>query len=102
MPRVGKNDKLYDTLVLLKRHLRSCRQCQQARKAIAPDEMCGTGLMMTLKAADEYDSVIKLRIAAHSSVTGHVYACPDLSKHGKSYAVTAPALHVVAIQDTLS
>jgi len=56
-------------------------------------------VLMVLKAADGYDSVIKLRIKAHENKDGHVFACPDLSKHGKPYAITAPALHVVAVQD---
>lgn len=101
MPRLGKDQKLYDTLVDLKRHLRSCAKCQAARKAVAPNMMCDLGRLLTLKAADGYDSVIKLRIQAHADVHSHVFACPDLSKHGKAYALTAPALHVVAVQDNL-
>lgn len=98
LPR-GKDQKLYDALVDLKKHLRSCKDCQAARKAVAPELMCRLGILLVLKAADGYDSVIKLRIAAHKNPDSHVFACPDLSKHGKAYSLTAPALHVSAIQD---
>jgi hypothetical protein len=102
MARRSKDDKLYDTLVALKRHLRSCSLCDQARKALAPDFMCRTGMMLVLVAAEGYDSIIKLRIQAHADPSGHVFACPDLAKHGKAYSITTPALHVTAIQDMLS
>lgn len=102
MPRTGRDQKLYDTLTDLKRHLRTCRDCMAARKAVDPYMMCRLGVLLVLKAADGYDSVIKLRIAAHANKDGHVFACPDLAKHGKPYAITAPALHVSAIQDQLS
>lgn len=99
MPRTGKDQRLYDTLTDLKRHLRTCKDCMAARKAVDPYMMCRVGILLVLKAADGYDSVIKLRIAAHSDRNGHVFACPDLAKHGKPYAITAPALHVTAVQD---
>lgn len=99
MYRRSKDQKLYDTLVDLKRHLRSCSKCQAARKAMFPHAMCDTGMLLTLKAADGYDDIIRLRIAAHKHDGGHVFACPDLSAHGKSFALTAPALHVTAVQD---
>lgn len=99
MPRTGRDQKLYDTLLNLKRHLRTCSDCKAARKAVDPYMMCRSGILLTLQAADQYDSVIKLRIAAHSNRDNHVFACPDLSKHGKPYSLTAPALHVTAVQD---
>lgn len=99
MNRRSKDQKLYDALVDLKRHLRSCKQCQSARKAVAPDEMCKLGMLYVLRAADGYDDVIKLRIQAHKNKDNHVFACPNLSLHGKAYALTAPALHVTAVQD---
>lgn len=63
--------------------------------------MCEQGLNMTLTAAMGYDGIIRLRVAAHNHDAGHVFACPDLSKHGKVYSLTAPALHVSGIQDSL-
>lgn len=101
MSAPNKDQKLYDTLVDLKRHLRSCKACQAARKAMSPHDMCGAGLLLTLRAAMGYDDVIRLRIAAHSDKAGHVFACPDLMKHGRAYAITAPALHVTAMQDAM-
>lgn len=99
MNRVSKDQKLYDTLLDLKRHLRTCRDCQAAITSVDPYMMCRAGMLMTLKAANGYDDVIKLRVKAHNNPGGHVFACPDLSKHGKPYALTAPALHVTAVQD---
>lgn len=99
MPRTGKDQVLYDCLIELKKHLRSCRECQAARKASSPRLMCEYGMLLVLKAANGYDSVVKLRIAAHNNPSRHVFACPDLSKHDKAYAITAPALHVTAVQD---
>jgi len=99
MPARSKDQRLYDDLLNLKRHLRTCKDCMAALKTVDPYMMCRAGLLMTLRAAQGYDSVIRLRVAAHSHGNGHVFACPDLSKHGKPYSITAPALHVTAIQD---
>lgn len=101
MPHVNRDKKLYDILVELKRHMRSCKDCQAARKSVDPYMMCRAGMLLTLNAAVGYDSVIRLRVAAHSNPHGHIFACPDLSKHGQPYAITAPALIVTAVQDGL-
>lgn len=101
MRHYDANTRLYDTLVTLKRHLRSCRYCGAALKANDPMAMCGAGMLLTLDAAKGYDSVVRLRIKAHSDPAGTVFACPDLSKHGKVYALTAPALLVTGVQDTI-
>jgi hypothetical protein len=101
MARLSAQTKLYDTLVNLKRHLNSCHYCIPARKSRSPYDMCAQGLNMTLDAAMGYDDIIKLRIAAHNHPAGHIFACPDLSKHGKVYSLTTPALHVTGIQDSL-
>lgn len=101
MTASNRDERLYDTLLVLKRHLRTCKDCMAAIKATDPYMMCRQGMMQTLKAALGYDDVIRLRVKAHNNSGGHVFACPDLTKHGKSYALTAPALHVTAVQDTL-
>jgi hypothetical protein len=99
MTRANKDAKLYDALLDLKRHLRTCQDCRTSIKMSDPYMMCNAGILLTLKAAAGYDDVIRLRIKAHTRPGGHVFACPDLIKHGKAYSLTAPALHVTAVQD---
>ena len=99
--RANRDDHLYGDLVDLKRHLRTCRKCLSARKAMCPHDMCVVGMNMVLTAADKFDVIIKLRVKAHNYSGYTVFACPDLSKHGKSYALTAAPLMVTGIQDSL-
>lgn len=103
MPRYTHNQdaKLYQDLGTLKRHLNSCKQCTTARKAADPHAMCDLGLTLTLRGADRFDQIVRLRVAAHNGPDHTVFACPDLSKHGKSYAMVAEPLHVEAIQSGL-
>jgi hypothetical protein len=99
--RRNRDDKLYDAMMWLKRHMDSCPMCMSARKGKTPRDMCDRGAMMALDAAMLYSDVMRLRIKAHSRPGDFVFACPDLAKHGKSYAVTAKPLMVNAIQDRL-
>jgi hypothetical protein len=97
----GRDDKLYQDLAMLKRHLNYCKQCKAARKAADPHAMCGLGATLVLKSAERFDQIIRLRVAAHNGPDHTVFACPDLSKHGKSYAVTAEPLVVTGVQGGL-
>ena len=99
--RISTADRLYDYLVSLKGHLSACQKCKTARLDNAPRNMCSGGLMMTLRAAEWYDSVAKLKRKAHADPAGHVYACPDLRKHGRAYALTVEPLRVTGIQEKL-
>lgn len=100
--RPADSDKhLFDAMIELKRHLRSCKVCIAARKAADEYGMCRSGLRLTLQAADRYDLLISLRIKAFASKQDTVFACPDTSKHGNSYSLTALPLHVTGIQDRL-
>lgn len=102
MPKSSNKDqRLRDALGTLKRHLDSCSQCKSARKTFAPHDMCRDGLMFTLYAASQYGDTVKLRIAALNNPGNYVFACPDLSKHGQGYALTAEPLQVTNIQGTL-
>ncbi len=93
--------RLFDAMIQLKRHLRSCRDCSVARKAADPYRMCRLGMTLTLSAADRYDLLISLRTKAFKDKQGTVFACPDTSKHGTAYALTALPLHVTGIQERL-
>lgn len=99
---VANSDKAcFDAMIELKRHLRSCKPCHAARKAASEQLMCRTGMRLTLKAADRYDLLISLRTQAFKSRQDTVFACPDTSRHGQAYALTALPLHVTSIQDRL-
>ncbi len=101
MTAVNNDKHLFDAMIELKRHLRSCFQCSIARKSADPYMMCRAGLILTLAAADRYDLLISLRKKAFASKQGTVFACPDTSKHGSSYSLTAIPLHVVGVQEGL-
>src|SRR5260221_464732 len=93
--RANSDQHLFDAMIQLKRHLRSCGKCSVARKAADPYLMCRTGLSLTLRAADRYDLLISLRVKAHASKQGTVFACPDTSAHGQ--ANTVPCLLACAL-----
>lgn len=93
--------RVYSALAELTRHMRSCNGCFRARKDGDPESMCSQGMIMTLRAADDFANIIRLRIAAHTNHPDAIFACPDLVLHGQSYALTATPYHVVAIQEAL-
>ena len=97
----NQDRSLFDAMIELKRHLRSCTPCHSARKAADEYGMCRTGMRLTLRAADRYDLLISLRQKAFASKQDTVFACPDTSKHGQAYALTALPLHVIGVQDRL-
>lgn len=101
MTKASQDRRLYDKLIELKRHLRSCDRCLPAKKARAPKLMCAQGMQLTLDAAMGYDDVIRLRVAAANRSDGLIFACPDPKSHGISYALTAPAYVASGIQDAL-
>src|SRR5258708_19366737 len=96
--RANSDQHLFDAMIQLKRHLRSCGKCSVARKAADPYLMCRAGLSLTLRAADRYDLLISLRVKAHASKQGTVFACPDPSAHGSPYALTARPFFVTRLQ----
>lgn len=96
-----RDDRLFGKLTALRRHLVKCVPCSDARKALNIDGMCHDGKQLTLSAADEFDHIIELRRKVHENGDSVIYACPDLSAHGKSYALTARPYSAVAVQDGL-
>lgn len=101
MSLVNQDSALFDAMITLKRHLRSCKHCISARKVNDPYMLCRDGILLTLRAADKYDLLISLRTRAFASKQDTVFACPDTGKHGKSYSLTALPLHVTGVQDRL-
>lgn len=96
-----RKSETVDALARLHKHLKECKKCQVAIKANEAYEICVTGLNLTLTAAKWYGELYRMRVHAHNKPDGCVYACPDIGAHGMAYALTAPALIVNGIQDTL-
>lgn len=96
--QVNSDNKLYDVLLELKRHMMSCRECGMSRKVDDPYLMCRQGIFLVLRAAHYSDVVAKLRIEARRDGTPTVYPCPKLSAHGKTYEQTAMPMVAVAYQ----
>lgn len=101
MPPDWKDDKLNSYFIKLRRHLLKCLICKGARQSLTPDHMCREGRQLTLSAADEFDFLIDLKSRALKHDGGLIYACPDVSKHGKSYALTAELFSVVGVRESL-
>lgn len=97
--RSNKDDRLYNSIVNLRKHLASCYNCRGAIKGKTANDMCQTGISMTLDCAIHFDHLISLRIAAHNHPGRVIFACPDLTKHGSSYALTALPMLAVGAQD---
>lgn len=97
----NSDNRLADLLLELKRHLRACRKCQGAMKTRDRNLLCDHTIGLILTAAWQYDHVIPRRIAAKRKGDPHVFACPDLSAHGKASLLTAEPLLVTGIEGTL-
>lgn len=103
MAKMGPNtdNRVADLLLELKRHLRACRDCTAAMKVRDRYGLCNhtTGLILSI--AIRYDQVIPGRIKAKRSGDPHVFACPDMAAHGKTYPLIAEPLIVTGIETPL-
>lgn len=99
----GRNsdERLTDYLTKLRRHLLGCYECKGAIAVGVSGVLCRTGIMLTVSAAHEFTSVLELRRKAMARGAGLIHACPDLSKHGTAYALTAPLFTVSSVQEEL-
>jgi hypothetical protein len=99
----GRNssERLVSYMVQLRRHLLKCHDCKGAI-AIGPSgTLCKTGAVLTVSAAREFNGVIEMRRRAMAHGDGLIHACPDLSKHGEAYALTARMFVVTGVQEEL-
>ena len=96
-----RDNRLFSRLVDLRRHLAKCEDCRAARTALSMDRMCHDGKLLTVIAADDFDSIIELRRKALGRGDELVYPCPDPAEHGKSYALSIKPCRMVAVQDSL-
>lgn len=95
------DNRLYQHLINLKRHLMKCRDCRGALKGNDPHSMCPEALMYVIGAAKQYDITVQLRIDAHNGMQATVFPCPKLSAHGQAYELTALPVVVIGSQDRL-
>ena len=95
------HDKVLNALVNVKRHVRGCRQCHLSRKSGVVGDMCEDGLRFMSDAMHILDEVIALRLKAYAMSDPYVIPCPDPSKHGDTYAMTAIPVAVTGFQDRL-
>ncbi len=99
MTNVNADNRLADLLIELKRHLGSCRNCKSAMVARDKTMLCEHTIGLILTAAWQYDHVIPRRLQVRRKRQSFVFACPDISVHGKSAEITAEPLIVVGVQD---
>jgi hypothetical protein len=97
----GRNssERLVNYMTELRKHLLACYNCKGAMSARDGARMCTTGSILTTSAAREFNSVIEMR--RHAISDGKIYACPDLSKHGIAYQMTAMLFTVEGVQGEL-
>lgn len=99
--KANANFALANQLIQLKRHLRSCKPCTDARKADDPHSMCRDGLNKTLACADKYDALISLRIESRKDSVAAFIPCPRPEAHGAAYALMATPLLSAGSMDAL-
>lgn len=85
----------------LRKHLKECGACKGAISAKDADGLCPEGVLLTLAAATECADIVKLQRKAYMNRDGVVFACPDLSRHGETYAKMVKPLWVTGAQEEL-
>jgi hypothetical protein len=100
--RSNADNKLYESLIMLKRHLMTCKPCHEAKISNDPFMLCRDGLNLTLALVDFYDSIIKLRVSARNSGSVTCFPCPSLRAHGQTYELTAVPVTITGYQDKLT
>lgn len=98
---VNTGNSIAIMLLELKRHFNTCDACRGAIKCHADDMLCKWATLRIVAVARSWESNIALRLKARRSGEQFVYRCPDLSKHGPAYAMTAEPLMVTGVQDRL-
>jgi hypothetical protein len=98
---VNSDNRVADAMLAIKVHLRKCRTCQGAVRTRDYELLCKWVKANILEAIAQFDTVIPRRLLAARKRQSVFYACPDLSKHSKAYAMTAEPLIAVGIQEGL-
>lgn len=98
---VNSDNRVADMLIGVKQHLRHCKKCGDAIRVSDLGVLCADMTKTLLTLAIQYDHVIPRRIKARRSDHTVFYSCPDLSRHGKSYVLTAEPLVATGVQEGL-
>ena len=98
---VNSDNRTADLLIQAKAHVRKCEKCNGAIRIADRDGLCPYMMTLLLTFITQYDRVIPRRLTAKRSGNVVIYSCPDLSMHGKAYALTAEPLVVKGVQDKL-
>lgn len=85
----------------LRRHLTGCAQCRLAMDEKGWATLCRSGDLLCLRVAHNLTSLLALKRKAAMDPGGYVYACPDLSKHGTAYSLSAMPFSVHGTQEEL-
>lgn len=96
-----KDYQIYDTFIALKQHLGQCGTCRPAMTAKAYFLLCQTAGEMILKCALAYDGIVSSRISARHSDSHTFYPCPDITRHGRTFALTVKPVTATGYQGTL-
>lgn len=101
MPPRNRDERYAVYLDALRKHLKACGKCKGALTARDSDGLCHEGVLHVLEVATECANIVALQRKAYLHMDGVVFACPDLSKHGASYAKMAKPLWVTGAQEEL-
>jgi len=95
------DDPFAEAMSKLHSHSKLCAQCKLAMDEKSGSVLCGTGGLLALSVANCCTKLLALKRKAILANDGYVYACPDLSKHGTAYALSAMPFTVSGIQEGL-
>jgi hypothetical protein len=98
---VNKSNTVAVMLLELRRHLGSCKNCRNAMKARDTDAMCRWAKGRIVDIAIRWDANIGMRLQAKRSDGVCVMPCPDVSKHGPAYALSAEPVMVTGFAERL-
>lgn len=98
---VNADNRVANLLIELNRHVKTCKQCKGAIKTRDKYALCDHTIGLILTLAVTHAGVIPRRLKLRRKGDLSVFACPDVSKHGQAYAMTAEPLIVVGVQGEL-
>lgn len=95
------DDPFAQVMSELRRHIKACPQCRLAMDDRGRSTLCHSGNIYALRIASNSERLLTLKRKAYKSNCEYIYACPDLSKHGEAYAMSAVPFAVSGVQGEL-
>lgn len=95
------DDPFAQSMSELRRHIKTCYECRYAFSDNLTRPLCHAGTILSVRLAYNCERVLKLKLTAASAPGGKIYACPDLSKHGDAYAISATPFTISGVQGEL-